>query len=81
MRKLFLRGYDEEWAADFVLELQAAQEIYQRDPLAQSLLIGKDHVFVAKKGLLQASQASLLELEELEVLALEDDFLGILFIL
>lgn len=81
MRQLFLRGYDEEWAADLVLELQAAQEIYQRDPLAQSLLIGKDHVFVAEEGLLQAGQAALLELEELEVLALEDDLLGVLFIL
>ena len=81
MRQLFLRGDDEERAADLVLELQAAQEIYQRDPLAQSLLIGKHHVFVREEGLLQARQAALLELEELEVLALEDDLLGVLLIL
>ena len=55
MCQFFLCGNDEEWAADFVLKLQAAQEVYQRDSLAQSLLIGKDDVLVAEEGLLQAS--------------------------
>ena len=46
-----------------MLKLQAAQEIYQRDSLAQSLLIGKNNVFVTEEGLFQAGQAALLELE------------------
>ena len=63
-----------------MLKLQAAEEINQRDAFPQALLIGKDHILIAKEGLLEACQTALLELKKLEVFALEDDLLCCLLI-
>ena len=60
----------EEGPVDLVLELEAAQETYERDSLSQPLLVCQNLVPVFEEGLFKAIKAALLEIKQLEVLVL-----------
>ena len=60
----------EEGPVDLVLELEAAQETYERDSLSQPLLVCQNLVPVFEEGLFKAIEAALLEIKQLEVLVL-----------
>ena len=68
----------EEGSVDLVLELEAAQETYERDSLSKSLLVRQNLVPVFEEGLFEAIQATLLEVEQLEVLVLQQSFFAFL---
>ena len=68
----------EEGSVDLVLELEAAQETYERDSLSQPLLVRQDLVPVFEEGLFEAIEAALLEVEQLEVLVLQQSFFAFL---
>ena len=53
----------EEGSVDLVLELEAAQETYERDSLPQPLLVRQNLVSVFQEGLFEAIEAALLEIE------------------
>ena len=61
-----------------MLELEAAQETYERDSLSKSLLVRQNLVPVFEEGLFEAIQATLLEVEQLEVLVLQQSFFAFL---
>ena len=68
----------EEGPVDLVLELEAAEETYEGDALSQPLLVSQNLVPVLEEGLFEAIEAPLLEVEQLEVLALQQSFFAFL---